>query len=312
MPEPPPSDRLRWLSWLAEFLGRVKRQGRWLGRLVTLAAVAYGIFLLWIGWQQIEAVDWGLYVQALAVSLVYYLISLILQMVVWLRILAALRPVGGRDVQIYLHSVLLRQIPGGVWHWAGRTAWYQDEIAPKTVLLGSVLEWVLLLVTAVLAFGLWAVEQPLWLRVAAAAGAFAAVAAMTGGWFARRGAGRLAGLLEAGFWSAAYALSWTMGGLILYTLVRAAQIDVSLVEMVVVWVVAGGISALTVIAPSGLGVRELSLVALLGGYMPAALAALIAVLIRLLFIAADLVWGGGGYWLSARLLAGRGAVKKLT
>ena len=53
---------------------------------------------------------------------------------------------------------------------------------------------------------------------------------------------------------------------------------------------AGGL--LLVVAPAGAGVREAALVVLLGSTVTAPLAAVIAVVSRLLFILGDLAWAG--------------------
>jgi uncharacterized membrane protein YbhN (UPF0104 family) len=59
---------------------------------------------------------------------------------------------------------------------------------------------------------------------------------------------------------------------------------------------------LIVFLPSSLGVREASLILLLQPALPVSMALLIALLIRIVFIFADLVWGMIGVILSQAVL----------
>jgi hypothetical protein len=65
------------------------------------------------------------------------------------------------------------------------------------------------------------------------------------------------------------------------------------IHAVRIWAEAGGIGFLTsFLVPAGMGIRELALTALLSPYVPPVGGLLIAVLMRVLFVAGDLVWGG--------------------
>jgi uncharacterized membrane protein YbhN (UPF0104 family) len=95
-----------------------------------------------------------------------------------------------------------------------------------------------------------------------------------------------------------------LGGIILYLLLLAAAPDTpqNLGDAMSVWALAGGASILTIMVPAGLGVREFGITVLLQPQVTAAIAFLVAVLMRLLFTAGDLLWGGL-FWLFARHLS---------
>ena len=96
-------------------------------------------------------------------------------------------------------------------------------------------------------------------------------------------------------WVGLYTIAYIIGGLILFLLVRgvAPESSVTLTDAIRIWALAGGVGFLTsMIVPAGLGIRELTLTALLAPDVPIVGALLIALLLRMLFITSDLVWGG--------------------
>jgi uncharacterized membrane protein YbhN (UPF0104 family) len=286
-----------FLLKLATAVERLKRHGRLFGLFITIGAVAYGLFLVVVGWRQLIEIDWRIYAYSWSISLLLYLISLVAQMMVWLRLISLYQAIHWFDIRVYLHTILLRQIPGGVWHWAGRATWYHKQIPARAILLASFIEWVTLLATALIAYAVWAVDQSPLLRISLAVSGLILVSLFVFSWHAAPKTGIASKIADIFLWTVAYIISWSMGGFILYALMYAARLDISLAHAVTLWTIAGGVSAITIVAPSGLGVRELSLVFLLHSYAPASLAVLIAVMLRLIFILSDLVWGGLGYGL---------------
>jgi hypothetical protein len=101
-------------------------------------------------------------------------------------------------------------------------------------------------------------------------------------------------------WMVAYAGSWFLGGLILYLLMTGVETSsLSVTESTAIWAISGGVSMLMIILPSGLGIREVSLALLLQPYASLSIAILVALLIRLTFSVADVLWGAVG-WLVSR------------
>ena len=108
-------------------------------------------------------------------------------------------------------------------------------------------------------------------------------------------------------WLALYALCYVIGGGILYLLAHGVSPgSITFGTAVRVWSLTGGVGFLfSAVIPASLGIRELTLTALLSPYVSMAAAILIAVFLRLLFISGDLVWGVV-LWSVARLVQRRG------
>jgi len=105
---------------------------------------------------------------------------------------------------------------------------------------------------------------------------------------------RLPRTRDLSLWLVLYVLCYVIGGAILLNLAQGVVPDaaIDLGDAVRVWALAGGTSILfSAIIPAGLGIRELTLTALLAPFMSTAAAILVAVLLRLLFLGGDLVWG---------------------
>jgi len=112
------------------------------------------------------------------------------------------------------------------------------------------------------------------------------------------------GAADLTLWLSLYALAYFIGGWILLLLVRgvAPEVTIGLGAATRIWALTGGIGfLLSAIVPAGLGVRELTLAALLSSTMSMTRAIVIAILLRMLFIGGSLVWGGM-LWAIARLI----------
>jgi hypothetical protein len=108
-----------------------------------------------------------------------------------------------------------------------------------------------------------------------------------------------------------YMLAWMAGGLILYMFAYVTQLSlpasegytqITFLRCFWAWAIAGGSSLLMVFIPAGLGVREITLTWLLAPYLPFSAILLVAIIIRLTYAAADMMWGTLGMLFSLRLL----------
>lgn len=274
--------------------------------------------------------DWRAYLTVCGQGFLLYPLSLTVQAWVWGMMIARLGQVSisWRDAEIFAYTHLMRRLPGAVWYLAGRTMIYRERgIRASVTLAASGLEFVLLVLVAVaLSAALSLSSHGGWLLVSAALilivlvipqGLTALSAASDQRWipeFARKWLAKLSGEVmpkswDLALWVAAYLMSYVVGGLILFLLARsiAPESDVTVTNAVRIWALAVGVAFLTsAVSPAGLGIRELTLTALLSPYMPTLGAVLVAVLLRMLFIVSDLVWGGF-MWLTARLLGGKRA-----
>ena len=234
---------------------------------------------------------------SLAILAAYYLVFV----VGWQRILAALgiRVPYRIALQAEMASMLAKYVPGGVWTPLARILWLRRAggVAGTSVVLGSILlEAGLSALSGVLVFvaSLAAVEAvdaplvPLLLFAAAVAvllhpRVFVGLARRV---FRRFGAPeppRLSYRVMLGL-LVYYALTWLLGGAALYLLLRSLGADpgAAAVPYLAGAAAVGAIVAvLSVIAPSGIGVREASMYGLMIVVVPAGAALGATVLNRL-------------------------------
>lgn len=271
---------------------------KWFSYLLTAAALIYIIVLLFYSEQQLRDIKWDAYVPSALVALLIYLVSVLLQLCVWLRLVSFHRQVDWRDVEIYSRMILLRSLPGGVWHWVGRAAMYKaaTPLSGRIVVKTNSVEWILFILTGFGVFAATNFRDLIWVFIAILFFVLSLVIAVR--W---QPAGRHIGvrILEGVVWIVLDVSSWWLGALILVLFVQATGItNVGLVEMARVTTLSGGISVLVALFPVVFGVRELSMVFLLQPYMPNALGLLIALLIRFEYVLGDTFWGLVGWGLS--------------
>jgi hypothetical protein len=281
---------------------------RWLGYGLTAAALGYAALILALGWQQLGAVSLRAYLPAVGLTLVLHLASFLIQLGIWLRLMAARHPVGWRDVHIYSRMVLVRSLPGGVWHWIGRAALYRatTEVPSRVIVVSNLVEWGLLL----------AVALGVYLAAQAARGPAVVVAAALVLAAACLGAARWqpaskpihVRLAESAAWVLGYLLAWVFGGVIVWLFAQAAgSPTLSLVAAVSIWSLTGGLGLLTNLVPIGFGVREVTLTLLLQGHVAPAVGLWISLLMRLVFTLADSAWALLGWGWSSFMLRRAGA-----
>jgi glycosyltransferase 2 family protein len=87
-------------------------------------------------------------------------------------------------------------------------------------------------------------------------------------------------------------LAWAGGGIILYTLIQAAMpMDISRLPILIgVWGLAGGVSMTIGLGFQGMGIREITMSAVLTMFMPMALAVTVAVVFRLVTTIGEVLW----------------------
>lgn len=272
-------------------------RGRWVGYVLTGLAVVYlGGELLYSGFK-IPVIDWHAYLLASLATLGLYLISLLLQFSVWIRLFSFHHRVGWRDMEIYARMILVRRLPGGIWHWFGRAALYTatTKVRTKVVWFGSLMEWGMLILIAGSISVIKLDAVPISARVLLSALMVGGTIALAVTWQPHTRAWWLR-LAEAALWVLLYGAAWLIGGIILYLVAGAAGANqLEWATAVGVWALAGGVSMVITIVPAVIGVQEVSLVFLLQPFLPVSAALLVALLLRLLFTLSDALWGLTGW-----------------
>ena len=288
--------------------------------LASLAALGYGLL---INWSQLTSYDWHIVYWPLLVGLSLYPVALGIAVATWRGILRHLgaRSSWQQDLRIYCVSNLARRLPTPVWFVAGRIYLYNEiQVAKSTSSLATVIETVLILFSGLLMclisvplgtgvsfidrhgakllpvvlLSLIVILRPQFLR-----GCF--------DWLARRlGQQRtIAAAVDYRhmlLWTALYSLVWIIGGVMLYMLARTVYpLQVRhLPTVVAAWAIAGVVSHLAVLTPGGLGVKELTLTALLAGLMPTPIAIIVAIAARVWYSLNELLWFAASSYLYRR------------
>lgn len=281
----------------------MQARGRWVGYVLTALALVYlGVLLVYSGFK-IPVIDWHAYLFASLATIGLYLVSLLLQFFVWSRLFSFHHRVGWRDLEIYSRMILVRRLPGGIWHWLGRATLYTatTTVPTETVLFGNLMEWGLLIL---IAGGISVVEYlavPIGIKALLSTLLIGAGVLLAFFWQPRTRAWGLR-LGESALWVILYTITWIFGGIILYYLSRATgAIQLDWIKASGVWALSGGVSMIITIAPV-IGVQEVSLVFLLQPYLPASSALLVALILRLLFTISDVLWGLVGWGIASLAL----------
>ena len=277
---------------------------RWISRALMIGAFVYIGILMIRSWPQLKTVSWKELIPVILLALGLYLLSLLMQIVVWLHMLSFQHKVGLRDVQIYTQTLVMRRIPGGVWHWIGRSSSYRinTEVTAKKVFVANLLEWGLIIIAAFGVYGLFASNIAAAFRVILIVLSIVLGIMLAITWFPKS-YGHVRRITVGLSWMLAYAVSWLLGGFILYLFMSAGDHSkITIGQTLAIWALAVGISTITVFAPSGFGIRELSLAILLSPFAPVSFIILVALLLRLTFTVADVIWGSSGWLVSQQAL----------
>ena len=275
---------------------------------VALTAISLALVLVWLYSRRLElmTIQWSEQWEVMLLLVAMYGFSLVLNFVVWHSCTRAVRPIPwSRDLQLYAYSNLSRRLPSGLGYFFVRTVRYQaEEIGPSVVLYFSAQELILQTATgAALAilFSL-SVAATNWITLALAIPCLVPLVfvvrpqAMDG--LLRKIAGtgsyqpvRVSRYLILG-WLIAYALTWLNGGAMLRILLsRFPQgAAVSFAQATRLWTAAGSIGLLGTFVPLGQLARDAILSLTLQSYMPLSVAAVCALVFRLVLTVGDVVW----------------------
>lgn len=279
----------------------------WLRALALVAALVFLALLLSSQWQALQAYRWQVRAPWLFASVVILAASGLWELSTWRRILAGL---GGRlrwlrAAQTWFLSNIVRYIPGNVWQFLGMAELAADDGVPRVSVFTSIA------LHQALSTGVGLLLAALYLVIAGQGPVLdmlrpALLLAPLGlllchprvlqallGWLMRRlnrpapvitlTLPQIAGLL----WS--YGIAWLLAGAAFASLV-AAVTPISreqFVALIAIWAAAYVLGYLSLLTPSGLGVREGVLVMLLTPLFPAPLPVILALAARVWTVATE-------------------------
>jgi hypothetical protein len=302
------SSALVALRQCARIISQNRRHARRARQAVSIVSVGYLGAILALGFNEMRQIDWVPYLYVLLISLALYPLSVIFQAVAWALSTGYLKhrawSFSWNDVQVFAASSLLKRLPGGIWQIAGRVVVYKGQgVQARHPIAASVAEQAIITIAAgilYLAFGPFRgkgvfvdvlVTGALCVLTGVAAGQ------VVGGlsWLRHSSLGLSARLTGSGVFAAVavlYLAALGVASAILYMLVRVSGnvlftvFDAFAVNGLVVLA-----STALLLLPVGLGIREITLTLVLAPFVGRPVAVVIAVLLRLLYVAGDLVWG---------------------
>jgi hypothetical protein len=218
-----------------------------------------------------------------------------------------LTPLGdpGKHLKYYAYTNLLKRLPAPLLNIFGRVYFYQQEgIANSLMVTISLLEWMVIVLSGLVVYLLtlpFLPLPPIWRSPLIPIGVLVVGALLvrprtlraTLKLFGKEdhaisyNSGNLA------LWLAIYAMVWIVGGLVLFVGINSIYtLPIARLPTVIgIWALSGVIPTLMLITPVGLGLRDLTLSFLLGYLMPASLAVIVALLMRVGLTLFEIIWG---------------------
>lgn len=303
-------------------------RGRFVSVIILLAGGIFIAYALVSNWNQLRTQGVELDYKYAVLALLLYPLGMLPTAAAWHTLLGS---IGARkgfrvNLRIYSLSCLPRNVPGFVWFIASRSLLYQEQGVPASwIVASSVAETLLLAFTGFATATLLAlssniplVESMGTVRVAPLIAIAVLLAVVAGAPFLDRIVHRLlpgqktidrvppvsrTGMAFVLVWML---LAWCGGGVLLFI---AAHIVMTpswsaLPTFIGIWGAAGAVSLTVGVGIQGIGIREITLAALLSTIMPPFAAAILAILFRIILTAGELVWALFFAWLMGKSALG--------
>ncbi len=288
--------------------GHVLRGGGWqvaVPGVIFAASFSLLGFALYRNWSTLAGLKPHVNYLQLALTFVFYTADLTIAVVGWSLIVHRLTGFSDvrKNLKIYCYSNIARRLPGMVWYIIGRAYLYEQQGIAKTVTsVSSVLEMVVIIISGVITYLLalplvatGVFSNPLVLLAVLVIGLSLTHPRVIERVLARLTKDRPSGTLryrDTLTWLGIYVVVWLVGGLVLYSGVNVFYPlpPAQLPEVVGAWSLSGVAASLVFLSPSGLGIRELTLSFLLSQYIPAPVAIMVAVGMRLALTAYEVFW----------------------
>ncbi|MBI2953466.1 MAG: flippase-like domain-containing protein [Chloroflexi bacterium] len=289
---------------------RMKRTTAGLMLFVSLAAF---VVLLRVSWEQAAVVEWKINWLSLALACVVYFSGLGVSAFGWHLISSdlALGKSFRTNARIYALSNAARRLPGGIWGIGSRIYLYRLEGFSELVTsLAIAVEAAVVALSVLIAMLMLVPFAPLPEMVRSHVIALAAVGVVLVvclhprvlRWALNRLTSFFSKQQESSantiatwrvlLWVGTYVIAWGIGGVLTYLVLRSLYpVPVAMLPAVMgAWFVTGAISLVVYVAPSGFGITELSLVAILSNWVPLPVATAAALAMRLFTTACEIAW----------------------
>jgi uncharacterized membrane protein YbhN (UPF0104 family) len=285
---------------------------RWLRYGLVALGVGFTFFtvasIMYRNWTEFQTFSWQLKPLPLIGAALALVAAFGLNVITWVLICRVFGSHVGfwKDMEIYSFSTIVRRLPGAIWQLASRTYLYHQENATLAIpLWGSFWEVVTQIVSGMLLAALMLLLSPdlqselpggMWWLLALIPSVWLIVRPQDIMSLARAVSPRIKSqpsltARSAAMWLGLYLVSWILGGAILYFLISSlAPQSLTLLPVCVGLVAVSGVLAILASPiPGGLGIREVSVILLLGLYVPSPLAVAGGLLLRLWLIIGEAV-----------------------
>lgn len=282
------------------------RRIRWL--VTGLIIVFSGGILGWMLWHYLPTLltyRWKLQVLPLILGFVIYSLDLFLAILSWSIIMGRLaQRIDFREhFRIYCVTLVAGRIPGAPWHLVGRVALYKRiGVDASVTSVAAGLQVILVIVSGILSSALIGFSLPenlhqylVWMGLVLVIGLglmHPSVVRKVLQWLGHAQAAVRLRYRDMLLLLGLYVLVWGVGGCVLYMVILAVYplSWTQLPGVIGVWGLSGAVASLMFLSPTSLGIKEIALSLLLALFIPAGLALVIAILIRLYLTAAELAW----------------------
>ncbi len=282
------------------------RPMRWLmtGLIIVFSSVILG-WMLWHYLPTLTAYRWNLQVLPLILGFAIYTLDLLLAIYGWSIIMGlfAHQFTFREHFRIYCVTQVAGLIPGAPWHLVGRVALYKRlGVKARVTSVAAGLEMILIIVSGILSGALVGLNLPknlqqylLWMGLVLVIGLglmHPSVVRKVLQWLGHTQAVVRLRYHNMLLLLVIYVLVWGVGGCVLYMMILALYplSWTQLPGVIGVWGLSGAVASLMFFSPTSLGIKEITLSLLLALFIPAGLAVVIAILMRLYLTAAQVVW----------------------
>jgi hypothetical protein len=270
--------------------------------MISLAVGILG-WLVYREWDVLRTYDWHIRWGPAAIGFGFYTLAIWLAAWVWAKIMDGLGcPLPVRKHFRYLClSNLVKRIPGTIWYIAGRSQMYRQHGVPVHITsLASGIELVVSVMAGILVNLVFAIplmlryQLGLWGQIGLLALGIILVQPRILGWLLHRFRVEARQIPYQNIlqWIFVHALVWIVGGCLLYSIVNTfISTEIAHLGYIIgCWSLVGVLSTVLLFSPSNWGVTELGLSFLLAPIMPASIAVIVAISVRVLTILFEIIW----------------------
>lgn len=275
-----------WSNTLLNKINSIRNDPK-VSKILRIISIIYPIVLIYFSKNEILKMEWGSFFGIFLICFLIYYVSMALQNVAWSLLVDRNLTNFWFNSKVYFQTVLMKRLPGGIWHWLGRANLYDSQVNNErnSIRRANLTEWLLLIFSGLSGY---AFTVNLWL------GVISLILTIGTGFLLvnRENHSWVRSLLLSIILTVTYAICWLVGALILHWLLLSLNPsgDVTFQSSIGIWCLSSAIGMFFFFFPSGALIRDFSLSALLSKQYEPAKFLLIILQVRIIFLVADLLW----------------------